>query len=140
MGGGSPPQIPTFGGSNPKHLERGPQYSTRRRKFQKIQRTFVVLPWVHNPRTFRDVLHQPLRCPTKKTKKVLILPVLAPFSTRWLGHREFSRETLRKLLILQSRCRTENVHWAFENFAYGLRYMGRFCEPFEAQSEKSVRF
>ena len=41
--GGRPPKIPTFSGSEPKRLERGPQCSSRRRNFQKLLHTIVVL-------------------------------------------------------------------------------------------------
>ena len=58
------------------------------------------LQWGYNPSTFRDVSRQNPQCPTQITKKVLFLPVLAPFSTKWLGRRGFQRETPQNQSIL----------------------------------------
>ena len=62
--------------------------------------------------------------PPKKPKEVPFLTVSALFSTKWLGHRGFQRETWWNQLILQSRRRTENVPEDFWLFVYGLRYRG----------------
>ena len=112
-----------FGGQPPKYLiilqvrlERGPHYSARRRNFQKRPLTFVVLRWGYTPSTFHHVSSQHLRCPTQKTKKVSFLPVLAPFSTKWLGHCGFQRETWQNQLTLQYYRRTENIRWLFWKF------------------------
>ena len=51
--------------------------------------------------------------PHPKNKKMPCLPVLAPFSTKCLGHRRFQRETLWNQLILQSHCRNEIVRKLF---------------------------
>ena len=67
--GGKVPKILTFSGSAPERLERGPQYSARRRNFEKRQRTFVVLRLGYNPSQRNDASFQNPRCPTQKNKK-----------------------------------------------------------------------
>ena len=66
---GDSPQIPTFSGFDPKCLERGPQYSARRRNFQKSQLTFAVLRIGYNPSQRNYTSFQYPRCPIQKTKK-----------------------------------------------------------------------
>ena len=89
--GGRPPKIPTFSGSAPERLERGPQYSARRRNFQKSQRTFVVLRLGYNPSTFRYVSRQNPRCPTQKTKKSAVLAHFGTVFNQMGGAPRFSR-------------------------------------------------
>ena len=115
---GNPPEIPIFSGFDPERLERGPQYSARRRNFQKIPRTFVVLRWGYNPSQRNDASLQYPRCPKQKqkTKKVPFSAILAAFSTRWLEHRGFQNEASFRWLILQSHRRTEIMRQLFWKF------------------------
>ena len=77
--GDSPPKIPTFNGSDPERLERGPQYSARRRIFQKSQRTCSPAMGLQ-PQRKKTAAHSNTRgAPAKKPKKVPFLPVSAPF-------------------------------------------------------------
>ena len=83
--GGQAPKIPNFSVSDPERLERGPQYSARRRNFQKSQRTFVVLRWGYNPSTFRHVSRQNPRCPTQKTKKSAVFGQFGTVFSQMVG-------------------------------------------------------
>ena len=110
---GRPPKIPTFSGSDPEGLKRGPRDLARWRNFKNILRTIVVLQWGYNPSTFCDVSRQNPQCPTQKTKKMPFLPILAPFSTKWLAHCSFQHETSPNQLIFQPHCRTEILRKVF---------------------------
>merc|ERR1711966_210163 len=83
--GGRPLKIPTFSGSDPERLERGPLYSARRRNFQKSPRTFVVLRTGYNPSTFRHVSRQNPRCPTQKNKKSAVLARFGTVFSQMVG-------------------------------------------------------
>ena len=89
--------IPTFSRSDPKRLERGPQYSDRRRNFQKSQRTFVVLRWGYNPSTFRHVSRQNPRCPTQKTEKSAVFARFGTVFSQMVGAPRFSTWDVTKL-------------------------------------------
>ena len=84
---GHAPKTLTFSGSDPERLERGPQYSARRRNFQESPRTIVVMRLVYNPSKRKCTSFQYPRCLNQKTKRGPFLPISAPFSTKWLGHR-----------------------------------------------------
>ena len=69
--GGRPPKVPTFSGSGPERLERGPQHSACRRNFQKSLRKFVVLRIGYNLRE-KSAAHLNTRgAPTKKQKSAV---------------------------------------------------------------------
>ena len=84
--GDRPPKIPTFSGSGPKRLERGPQYSACRRNFKKSSLSTVIMCLGYNLSQRNCTSFQYLRCPNHKTKKVPFLAISAPFSTKWLEH------------------------------------------------------
>ena len=71
---------------------------------------------LYNPREKKSSPFQYPWCAnqkTKKPKKVPFLPISAPISTKWLGHRCFQDELHFCRLILQSRRRTEIVRKPF---------------------------
>ena len=89
--GDRPPKIPTFSGSGPERLERGPQYSARRRNFQKSLRTFVVLRIGYNPRERNHASFQYPRCPNQKTKKSAVVAQLGTVFNQMGGAPRFLR-------------------------------------------------
>ena len=91
FGGQPPPKIPTYSGSDPERLERGPQYSARRRNFQKSPRTFVVLRIGYNPREKNCSSFQYPRCPTQKTKKSAVFVHFGTVFSQMGGAPRFSR-------------------------------------------------
>ena len=74
----------------------------------------------------------------KKNEKILFLPVLATFSAKWLGHREYQCETRRNQLILQYRRRTEILHKMFPKFCLQADISGRFFGIFGTKLVKIV--
>ena len=90
--GGRPPKIPTFSGSEPKRLERGPQCSSRQRNFQKLLHTIVVLRIGYIPTGRNYTSSQYPQCPMQKTKKTAIFGQLGVvFESWWRGIAVFGR-------------------------------------------------
>ena len=118
---GRSPKIPTFSGSDPERLERGPQCFARRRNFQKSPHAFVVLRLGYNPsqRKYTSSFQYPC-CPNQKTK--MFLPVLALFSTKWLGHSSFQDKLSFHWLSSSPDAKLKTYKGIFENFAYRPRY------------------
>ena len=138
--GGMSPKTPTFTGSDPERLERGPQYSARRRTFQKSPRTFVVLRLGDNPSQRKCTSFQYPQCPNeKKTKKCRFCPFRHWFQPNGQGTAVFKMSSLS---LTYPPIQTQNwkCTWDFWKFCLWAEIMGCFCRPFEAQSEKLVHF
>ena len=102
--GDSPLKIPTFSRSYSERLERGPQCSARRRNFQKLLRTIVVLCIGYNPTGRNDTSSQYPRCLMQKTKKRPFCPTRGWFWVSAARHRGFWEEVSFRIRILQPIC------------------------------------
>ena len=116
------PKIPTFSGSAPERLKRGPQYSARWRNFQKSQPTFVVLRIDYNPSTFRHVSRQNPRCLTQKTKKCRFCSFWHRFQPNGCATAVFKMNCSFIGLSSSPIAELKTYVGVFEIFTLGLRY------------------
>ena len=126
--GGRPPKIPTFSGFDPERLERGPQYSARRRNFQKSLRTVAVLRWGYNPPEKLQLIPIPAVSQPKNQKQRRFRPFWHRFQPNDWGTAVFKMScsfvSLSSSPIAELKTYVVGI---FEFFAYGPRYRGVFA-------------
>ena len=121
---GMPPKIPTFSRSDLERLERGPQYSARRRNFQKILRTIVVLRIGYNPSQRNDASFQYPQCPNQENKKCHFCPFWHCFQPNGWGTAVFKMSCSFVDLSSSPIAELKTYVSLFEKIAYGLRNRG----------------
>ena len=140
--GGRPFKFLTFSCSDPKSLERGPQCSARRRNFQKLLHTIVVLRIGYIPTGRNYTSSQYSQCPMQKTKKMAIFGQLGVvFESQWRGIAVFGRRS--NFTSGSPSPYVRRTQLACKDFCKFLRRAeieGRLCGPFGPKSEKAVQF
>ena len=123
--GDRPPRIPTSSGSDPERLERGPQCSSRRRKFRKLLHTIVVLRigYIPTRRNYTSSLYP--QCPMQKKQKTAIFGQLGVvFESWWRGITVFGGRCNFTSVTSSPHAELKYCVRVFDNIAYELRYRG----------------
>ena len=136
-----PPKIPTFSGRDSVRLYRGPQYSACWRNFEKSFRIIVVLrPATITVYSLTSCVNN--RSTSTKKQKSAVLLILAPFTTKWLGHRRHLDEMWAHYVvhnndILAVHRNIKKMQWAWEQFWKVLEHVlpggSGFCAALRQQ-------
>ena len=138
--GGRPSKIPTFSESDPEHLERGPQYSARRRNFQEKPTCVCSSAIGLQSHHVWSRLIPPLAVPhPKKTKKCHFCPFRYRFQSNGLSTAEFNMRCHETNLSSSPDTELKTYVLIFEKNTFGMRYSGAYaCLSIHNQKNRSI--